>query len=303
MSNNNDAPPHTTLDDCDVNWQYLGDTWGTNHTDDPLVKDYHHGTFTSTTVHRASARLCWTGTNAEILGAKRKNHALYTVTVDNGELEWLNGQSDKDTIQASLYKTEGLEWGNHQIVLTNMPKTNMTAKDHIWFDIDYAEIDGWPIDCKDLPENTVLPPTGTVAPAIAKTPVATSSTAMSHPATANATSSGNSTKSTTNSAISSFPNSTSTGTHISSFNASTATLTKAPAASNGTASLANSTAIVSPTTTVTMSSASSTDISPSSGNSTTPSSDATSSAEVLKPMTGQLALVGLMGIYLFRWIF
>ncbi|OCF77397.1 hypothetical protein I204_01385 [Kwoniella mangroviensis CBS 8886] len=288
-NNNNDAPPHTTIDDCDVNWQYMGDTWGTNHTDDPLVGDYHHGTFTSTTIHRASARLCWTGTNAEILGAKRKNHALYTVTVDNGEIEWLNGYSEKAQIQATLYKTEGLEWGNHQITLTSMPKTNMTAKDHIWFDIDYAEIDGWPIDCKDLPENTILPPTGTIAPALSTTYPISNST----PTSANSTESGtgNSTSST-----------------ISSFNTnSTATLTKAPlATSNGTAILANSTAGISPTTTIMMSSpSSSVQASGVSSSSTTTSSGVSSLAH--SPRSNwihcQLALIGMMGFYIFKWIF
>ncbi|WWC94967.1 hypothetical protein V866_001819 [Kwoniella sp. B9012] len=286
-NNNNDAPSHTTIDDCDVNWQYMGDTWGTNHTDDPLVGDYHHGTFTSTTIHRASVRLCWTGTNAEILGAKRKNHALYTVTVDNGEIEWLNGYSEKAQIQATLYKTSGLEWGNHQITLSSMPKTNMTAKDHIWFDIDYAEIDGWPIDCKDLPENTVLPPTGTVAPALSTTYPASNS--MS--ANSTETGTGNSTSST-----------------ISSFNTnSSVTLTKAPLTTlNGTATLANSTAVISPTTTIMMSSPSpSAQVTGVSSNSTTTSSGASSLSH---PPTSngiqcQLAFIGMMGIYLFKWIF
>ncbi|OCF61378.1 hypothetical protein L486_01026 [Kwoniella mangroviensis CBS 10435] len=290
-NNNNDAPPHTTIDDCDVNWQYMGDTWGTNHTDDPLVGEYHHGTFTSTTIHRASARLCWTGTNAEILGAKRKNHALYTVTVDNGEIQWLNGYSEKAQIQATLYKTEGLEWGNHQITLTSMPKTNMTAKDHIWFDIDYAEIDGWPIDCKDLPENTILPPTGMITPAPSTTYPISNSNSTSTSANSNETGTGNSKSST----ISSFRTN------------STATLTEAPiATSNGIATLANSTAVISPTTTIIMSSpSSSVQASGVSSSSTTTASGVSSLAH--SPRSNwihcQLALIGMMGFYIFKWIF
>ncbi|WWC91779.1 uncharacterized protein L201_006726 [Kwoniella dendrophila CBS 6074] len=275
--NNNDAPPHTTLDDCDVNWQYGGDTWGTNHTDDPLRGDYHGGTFYSTTVHKAWARLCWTGMNIEVFGGKRKNHGLYTVVIDNGELQWLSGFSETDQIQASLIKTQELGWGNHQIVLTNMPKTNMTVKSNIWFDIDYAEIDGWPIDCKDLPENTVIP-SSTIAPAITTTPTSINSTYT-----------GNATASTTGGVNNTTAN-----------NATSATLTKAPLASgNSSATLLSSTSAISPTTTVTMSSSS---ISPSGSNAT--STESTSGALYLQPgMESQLALIGLMGIYCLRLLF
>ncbi|WWC64481.1 uncharacterized protein I303_107091 [Kwoniella dejecticola CBS 10117] len=290
----NDDPPHTTLDDCDVNWQYMGDTWGTNHTDDPLVSQYYQGTFESTTVHGAYARLCWTGTKAQILGGKRKNHALYTVSVDNGDPVWLSGYSEKAQIPASLYETEQLEWGNHQIVLTNMPKTNMTKKDNVWFDIDYAEIDGWPIDCKDLPEITVKP-TETVIPASAITHMSSSN--------ANATTSDNSTLSG-NSTVHS-GNTTSNSTSAMPGNA-TASLTHAPSASNGSVPhFTNSSSLshISPTTTIMMSSATIDNSTSTFGGS---SASATNSSSIADPFHAgtetHIALYGLIGAFLARWL-
>ncbi|WWC72105.1 uncharacterized protein I206_106065 [Kwoniella pini CBS 10737] len=287
MSDNNDSP-HTTLNDCDPNWQYMGDTWGTNHTDDPLVGQYYEATFESTTVHKAFARLCWTGTKVEVFGGKRKNHGLYTVSIDNGEIVWLNGYSEKPQIQALLYGTQDLEWGNHQIVLTNMPKTNMTNKDNLWFDIDYAEISGWPIDCKDLPEATVTP-TETMIPASAIAHMTNTSPTAS--------SGSNSTNSTT-------VNSTSGSVQLS--GVSTASLTSAPSTSNGSVSQFTSTSPssnISPTTTVILSSATISNATSTFGGSSASATNTTSNADRLRSGTeGQLALCLLLGVYLFKMI-
>ncbi|WRT70146.1 uncharacterized protein IL334_007140 [Kwoniella shivajii] len=301
MSDNNNSP-NTTLDDSDVNWNYGGDAWGTNHTIDPLIGQYHEGTFHSTTVNQAWARLCWTGTDLIVYGAKRKNHALYTVVVDNGGIEWFDGQSDESQIQAQLYASQGLEWGNHQIVLTNMFKANMTTKDYVWFDIDYAQLSGWPIDCKDLPQNTVTP-SGTIAPPITSSSMVNSAvSSTSQPF--NSSSSSSSTSNDTSVSV----NGTSTSNITSSAN-STASLTKVATTANSSFTLTGAITVPSsirPTTTITMSSSTSESPVPPttvSNNSTVNSTGAPNAGMVLRPGSeGHLAFAMLLAALLMKWL-
>ncbi|WVQ84679.1 hypothetical protein IAT38_006834 [Cryptococcus sp. DSM 104549] len=154
---------NTTLDDNSNFFIYGGDTWGTNHTADPLTGKYSNGTFHTTTISGAWARLCWTGTDITIFGAKRENHGLYAAVVDNGDVNWASGFSTQAQIQAVLYSSQGLAQGDHQIVLSNQNAVNAT-KGLIWFDIDGATVIGTPIDCSSLPDATVTP-SGAVATA------------------------------------------------------------------------------------------------------------------------------------------
>ncbi|WVF72899.1 hypothetical protein IAT40_007717 [Kwoniella sp. CBS 6097] len=259
-----------TLDDADQHWTYGGDTWGTNHTDDPMTPQYSESTFHTTTVHQAWARLCWTGQDITIYGAKRGNHGLYATVVDNGEVVWGDGFSDKAQIQAVLFASQGLEWGDHQVVIYNQNKVNVT-KGRIWFDVDHVTLTGWPIDCNGLPEASVTP-SGTVAPAIAPTPAMNGE--------------GNSTKST---------NSTSP---------STATLINATSTALGTTSSPVSltstlSSTVSPTTTVTLSSSSS-----SSSAAAITSAGAVAGSDSAAgrniAIDGQLALFCMAAFYLFK---
>ncbi|TYJ54222.1 hypothetical protein B9479_005148 [Cryptococcus floricola] len=153
---------NTTLDDTSPFITYGGDTWGTNHTIDALLPKYFDATFHSTTVAGAWARFCWSGTDITLFGAKRNNHALYAVTVDNGPVVWFNGFSGPDQLQAPLFASAGLEQQNHQITIFNENNVNAT-KGLIWLDVDYINFIGDAIDCTEVENNTVIP-SGTIAP-------------------------------------------------------------------------------------------------------------------------------------------
>ncbi|WVR07602.1 hypothetical protein IAU60_004644 [Kwoniella sp. DSM 27419] len=149
-------PDNTTLDDVSEFFSWGGDTWGTNHTSDPMTPQYYQGTFHTTTVDQAWTRLCWTGGDLTVYGAKRKNHGAYSVVVDNGEVIWGEGYSADPQIQAVLFASQGLQWGDHQIVITNQNGVN-PVDDRIWFDVDYVSFVGSPIRCDALPSPTVEP--------------------------------------------------------------------------------------------------------------------------------------------------
>ncbi|OCF41330.1 hypothetical protein I317_04811 [Kwoniella heveanensis CBS 569] len=260
-----------TLDDADSNWTYGGDTWGTNHTDDPMTPQYSEGTFHTTTVHQAWARLCWTGQDITIFGAKRSNHGLYATVVDNGEIVWGDGFSEKPQIQAVLFASQGLEWGDHQVVISNQNKVNVT-KNRIWFDVDHATFTGWPIDCNSLPEASVTP-SGTIAPAIAIAPT---------PAT--------------NGESNSTDSSSATGGSATLVNAtSAAPLNSTSAPLSGTSTLSST---VSPTTTVTLSSSSSSSAAATTSAGAVAGSDSGAGRSVA--FDGQLALFGMLAFYLFK---
>ncbi|WVR00097.1 hypothetical protein IAU59_007239 [Kwoniella sp. CBS 9459] len=275
QNNNNEGGENNnvvTLDDADQNWTYGGDTWGTNHTDDPMTPQYSEGTFHTTTVHQAWARLCWTGQDITIFGAKRANHGLYATVVDNGEVVWGDGFSDKPQIQAVLYASQGLEWGDHQIVISNQNKVNVT-KNKIWFDVDHATLTGWPIDCNGLPEASVTP-SGTVAPAIAPTSATTGE--------------GSSTASSSDSSTES------TATLI---NATSTALNSTSSSVVATSTL-SSISSVSPTTTVTLSSSSSSSAVASTSAGAVAGSDSAAGRNIA--LDGQLALFGIAAFYLFN---
>ncbi|WVW86240.1 hypothetical protein I302_108282 [Kwoniella bestiolae CBS 10118] len=123
----------TILDDASEFFQYGGDNWGVDHKKDPFTPQYQEETFHTTTVHMAWSRICWEGTKIKIHGAKRDNHGLYAVSVDNSEPELQDGYSKKEQIKADLYVSQDLEW-----------------------DVDFATIDGNPISCDGLPEVTAV---------------------------------------------------------------------------------------------------------------------------------------------------
>ncbi|OCF38028.1 hypothetical protein I316_00252 [Kwoniella heveanensis BCC8398] len=258
-----------TLDDADSNWTYGGDTWGTNHTDDPMTPQYSEGTFHTTTVHQAWAQLCWTGQDITIFGAKRSNHGLYATVVDNGEIVWGDGFSEKPQIQAVLFASQGLEWGDHQVVISNQNKVNVT-KNRIWFDVDHATFTGWPIDCNSLPEASVTP-SGTIAPAIAPTPATNGESNSTDPSSA-------------------------TDGSATLFNAtSTAPLNSTSAPLSGISTLSST---VSPTTTVTLSSSSSSSAAATTSAGAVAGSDSGAGRSVA--FDGQLALFGMLAFYLFK---
>ncbi|WVN90835.1 uncharacterized protein L203_106078 [Cryptococcus depauperatus CBS 7841] len=143
-----------TLDDNSNAFSYGGEAWSIVHTKDPYTGKYFGSTFHSSIVANAWMRLCWTGTDITIYGAKRINHGLYSVVVDNGDVQMYNGYSDPEQFQVILYTSQGLKQGNHQIVLAN--RNDMNAIDgHIYLDIDYASL---PPDTTSSPTVPATPP-------------------------------------------------------------------------------------------------------------------------------------------------
>ncbi|WWC91778.1 uncharacterized protein L201_006725 [Kwoniella dendrophila CBS 6074] len=134
------------LDDASDLIQYGGDNWGVDHKDDLSTPKYYEATFHTTTVHLAWSRICWEGGDINVYGAKRDNHGLYAVSIDNGNPEFQDGFSKED--------------------------------------VDYASFNGNPISCDELPENTVTPSDpSAVTPTTAEGAAAATSSATDGPAT------------------------------------------------------------------------------------------------------------------------
>nr|ODN90996.1 hypothetical protein L204_05837 [Cryptococcus depauperatus CBS 7855] len=152
-----------TLDDNANAFSYGGEAWSIVHTKDPYTGKYFGSTFHSSIVANSWMRLCWTGTDITIYGAKRNNHGLYSVALDSGDVQMYNGYSDPEQFQVILYTSQGLKQGNHQIVLTN--RNDMYAIDgHIYLDIDYASLVGTAWDCSQPPDTTSSPATPATPP-------------------------------------------------------------------------------------------------------------------------------------------
>ncbi|WVO18554.1 hypothetical protein L204_106273 [Cryptococcus depauperatus] len=132
-----------TLDDNANAFSYGGEAWSIVHTKDPYTGKYFGSTFHSSIVANSWMRLCWTGTDITIYGAKRNNHGLYSVALDSGDVQMYNGYSDPEQFQVILYTSQGLKQGNHQIVLTN--------RNDIW-------------DCSQPPDTTSSPATPATPP-------------------------------------------------------------------------------------------------------------------------------------------
>ncbi|WWD03721.1 hypothetical protein V865_001777 [Kwoniella europaea PYCC6329] len=258
------------LDDASDLFQYGGDTWGVDHTDDPFTPQYQDGTFHTTTVHMAWSRVCWEGTGIKIHGAKRDNHGFYAVSVDNAEPQLFDGYSKKEQIKAELYVADGLEWGQHELTIWNVNKFNF-IKNHIWLDVDFATIDGSGISCDGLPEITAVPQD-----------------------------SGNS---TTSVSVTSADTTTTPNSTISAF-----TVEPTTTSTVGVTTTLSSSSSVSPTTTVrlgsTLASSMSNSVS-SASNSTAPTASSTGASSAgqqvaIPGFEGQIALAGLVGFYFFR---
>ncbi|WWC72106.1 uncharacterized protein I206_106066 [Kwoniella pini CBS 10737] len=152
------------LDDGSDLFQYGGDSWGVDHADDPWTPQYYESTFHTTTVHLAWSRICWEGQDISIYGAKRDNHGMYAVSIDNQDPVFADGFSKQEQMQAVLYASNGLEWNKHQLTIWNTNKFNFT-KNHIWLDVDFASFSGSAISCDELPGIAITPsdPSGSVS--------------------------------------------------------------------------------------------------------------------------------------------
>ncbi|KAG6901014.1 hypothetical protein C0995_002293 [Termitomyces sp. Mi166 len=77
----------------------------------------------------ASASFTFNGTGVEIFGARRGNHGLYAIRVDNTSYPTQNGSANPDIFQQSLFTVQGLQQGQHEVTITNVGTT--------FVDIDY----------------------------------------------------------------------------------------------------------------------------------------------------------------------
>ncbi|WWC64480.1 uncharacterized protein I303_107090 [Kwoniella dejecticola CBS 10117] len=257
----------SNLDDASDLFQFGGDTWGVDHTKDPWTPQYHEATFHTTTVHLAWSRICWEGQDISIYGAKRDNHGLYAVSIDNQEPVFADGFSKKEQIQAVLYSSGGLEWGKHQLTIWNTNKFNFT-KNPIWLDVDFASFTGSAISCNELPEISITP---------------------SDPSGVNATSTGSAFPTKSTGAV----NATATLPQVNTSSIAAFSVTTAPS--------------VSPTTTILLGSSVTESVSTSmssSGNETQASAAATgpssSAIRLVAGIEGQLALLALASWWLAR---
>ncbi|OCF43772.1 hypothetical protein I317_02376 [Kwoniella heveanensis CBS 569] len=87
--------------------------------------------------------VAWEGTDISVYGARRKNHGLYGVSVDNGDIQYFSGYALTGEFQATLFATNGLEQGKHHLKISNENARNIEQyPDYIWLDIDSVAVTG-----------------------------------------------------------------------------------------------------------------------------------------------------------------
>ncbi|WWC94843.1 hypothetical protein V866_001693 [Kwoniella sp. B9012] len=128
---------------------YKGDSlsvgWITEHTPkskypDTLTSRYSESTFHGTFGEGDYMEYRFNGTGVTVYGAKRDNHGVYGVQIDNNPEERYDGRG-KDNFQAVLYQKMGLDEGvEHVIRMTNYPSATLNATRNMWFDIDHIII-------------------------------------------------------------------------------------------------------------------------------------------------------------------
>ncbi|KAK6909455.1 hypothetical protein I203_103474 [Kwoniella mangroviensis CBS 8507] len=128
---------------------YKGDSlsvgWITEHTPkskypDTLISRYSESTFHGTFGEGDYMEYRFNGTGVTVYGAKRDNHGVYGVKIDDNPEERYDGKG-KDNFQAVLYQKMGMDEGaEHVIRMTNYPSATPNVTRDIWFDIDHILI-------------------------------------------------------------------------------------------------------------------------------------------------------------------
>ncbi|KZT29955.1 hypothetical protein NEOLEDRAFT_1127866 [Neolentinus lepideus HHB14362 ss-1] len=127
----------TTIDNVDPLINYSpSNQWPEGARDtagDPYFARYSNGgTFTLTTTNGAYAEFTFNGTDVTIFGAKRSNHGLYSITLDNASVGTFNGSSnDPVGVWGPLYTVNGLAQGSHTVRITHAGNTGQ------YLDVDY----------------------------------------------------------------------------------------------------------------------------------------------------------------------
>lgn len=101
---------------------------------DPLAdRRYSQSSFMKTSSTNQSASFSFNGTGVQIYGAKRSNHGLYHVNLDNGPNIVMNGSAaDPGVFQILLYSATALQQGLHQVKITN--------DENAYLDIDFVRL-------------------------------------------------------------------------------------------------------------------------------------------------------------------
>ncbi|WVW86137.1 hypothetical protein I302_108178 [Kwoniella bestiolae CBS 10118] len=138
------------IDDASPQIRYFkGDSlavgWITEHTPrskypDTFTNRYSESTFHGTFGEGDYMKYRFNGTGITVYGAKRPNHGVYGVKIDNNPEERYDGKG-KNEFQAVLYQKMGLDEGvEHSITMTNYPSATQNATEDLWFDIDHIII-------------------------------------------------------------------------------------------------------------------------------------------------------------------
>lgn len=126
----------TTIDNVDPLIGYNpADQWSEGARDtsgDSLFARYSNGgTFTLTTTNGAYAEFTFNGTAVTIFGAKRFNHGLYTITLDNSNVGTFNG-TNAEGVWGPLYSVGNLPQQSHTVRITHAGNTGTQ-----YLDVDY----------------------------------------------------------------------------------------------------------------------------------------------------------------------
>nr|GAT60481.1 predicted protein [Mycena chlorophos] len=148
------APLNFTIDNISPLIQYtpVGAWSEGTASDDPLAGDYFDGTFTLCTTQGSQASFTFNGTQVYVFGAKRSNHAPYSVSLD-GETSNFNGFS-QNAIFSTLYVSPVLTSGLHTVSVTNERNDNNLT----FLDIDRII---WTTDASDGGESNTIEDTAT----------------------------------------------------------------------------------------------------------------------------------------------
>jgi hypothetical protein len=125
-------PSHVTVPDSSPWIKYEGN-WGDS---DLATELYTNGTFHFTSDGTATATITFNGTGFQLIGAKRRNHGRYQVTLDGTLAGSFSGTTPDDPgdFNFTLYAARGLQMKQHTVILAN-------ADPGKFLDLDYAMIE------------------------------------------------------------------------------------------------------------------------------------------------------------------
>ncbi|WWC64623.1 uncharacterized protein I303_107234 [Kwoniella dejecticola CBS 10117] len=129
-----------TLDDPSPMFRY-GGVWVRSHEDDDRRKDYFGQSYYSTNNTNDWVSLTFNGTGITVYGAKRSDHGMYKVRMDDVDIATSDGYSSNPLFQQAFYTAEDLSADReHTIIFTNTPSEGTDSVMRNTIDIDYAVI-------------------------------------------------------------------------------------------------------------------------------------------------------------------